>query len=488
MPTATTAAAEQSEAPHGSAIVARADVLVIGAGLAGMTAAIALADAGAQVEVVARGHAATHWTAGGFDVAAPAGSSSPKQGVKRLAARAGHPYAILGDDVSGALAALRIVLAAEGLEYHGELGDSLRAVPTAIGGTRRAAILPTAQAGALNPWKPGERLVVCGPAGFKDFWPDAIVASLRRASVWGPGADADAADNTADIRPARIDALVVELPGLAGRHNLTALNLAHLFDDARWRIDALEHIARAIERNGAQRDGGRIALPAMLGLADHATAFDDASRILPLVSFEVPLVSPSVPGLRLFGALRAALRRRGGRMVIGEGVASVATDGRRVTSVAMAAAVRERVIRTGAVVLATGGIAGGGLIGRADGSLVEPVFELPVEAPPPDAWLAADPFDPAGHPLEAAGIRTDTDLRPVDRRGKAVLKNVAVVGSMLAGQRYLSERCGDGVAIASGHRAASVLAAKRSVSPEPLHAVAEPTPSTGQRERAGTHR
>jgi glycerol-3-phosphate dehydrogenase subunit B len=226
----------------------------------------------------------------------------------------------------------------------------------------------------------------------------------------------------------------------------------------------------------------------MLGLADHAAAFDDASRILPLAPFEVPLVSPSVPGLRLFGALRAALRRRGGRMVIGEGVASVATDGRRVTSVAMAAAVRERVIRTGAVVLATGGIAGGGLIGRADGSLVEPVFELPVEAPPPDAWLAADPFDPAGHPLEAAGIRTDTDLRPVDRRGKAVLKNVAVVGSMLAGQRYLSERCGDGVAIASGHRAASVLAAKRSVSPEPLRAVAEPTPSTGQRQRAGTHR
>jgi len=38
----------------------QADVVVVGAGLAGMTAAIALADAGARVEVVARGHAATH--------------------------------------------------------------------------------------------------------------------------------------------------------------------------------------------------------------------------------------------------------------------------------------------------------------------------------------------------------------------------------------------------------------------------------------------
>ena len=56
--------------------MAQADVVVIGAGLAGMAAAIALADAGATVEVVGRGHAATHWTAGGFDIAAPAGSAT----------------------------------------------------------------------------------------------------------------------------------------------------------------------------------------------------------------------------------------------------------------------------------------------------------------------------------------------------------------------------------------------------------------------------
>ena len=33
------------------------------------------------------------------------------------------------------------------------------------------------------------------------------------------------------------------------------------------------------------------------------------------------------------------------------------------------------------------------------------------------------------------------------------------VRAMLAGQRYLTERCGDGVAIASGFRAAAVLGA-----------------------------
>jgi glycerol-3-phosphate dehydrogenase subunit B len=277
----------------------------------------------------------------------------------------------------------------------------------------------------------------------------------------------------------------VELPGLEGRRNLSALDLAHLFDDPLWRADALERIARVIERQSAQVGGGRIALPAVLGLADHAAAFDDASRILPLPPFEVPLVSPSVPGLRLFAALRAALRRRGGRLVIGEPVARIAVEKRRVTSVEVTAAVRERVIRTDALVMATGGIAGGGLIGHADGRLVEPLLDLPVEAPPAEAWLSSDPFDPAGHPLEAAGIRIDADLRPVDPSGNVVLDNVLVVGSLLAGQRYVTERCGDGVAIASGHRAAAIIRPPAKARTQPEHAVAGPREPAGPRQQAG---
>jgi glycerol-3-phosphate dehydrogenase subunit B len=429
--------------------MATADVVVVGAGLAGLTAAIALADAGARVEVVATGHAATHWTAGGFDLGGLAGSRTSAEGIATLSRRSGHPYAVLGGGVEGALAWLRAVLATEGLRYVGELGDPLRAVPTAIGGTRRAAVLPSAQARALGTWGTDERLVIVGPVRFKDTWPAAIAASLSRASVWGslpePG-----------NRPGRVEALVVELPGLADRHNLSALDLARAFDDPTWRGQALAAIARAIDR-ARRRGPGRVALPAALGLDDHGAAFEDASRILPLLPFEMPLVPPSIPGLRLYRALRAAVRRRGGRVSIGEPVSRIVVERGWVQAVAVSAAARERVVRTGGLVLATGGIAGGGLIGRSDGTLVEPLLGLPVEGPPPDDWLAADPFDRRGHPLEAAGIRTDDELRPVDGSGRVLLDNVVVAGSLLAGQRYLSERSGDGVAIASGHRAAAVL-------------------------------
>jgi glycerol-3-phosphate dehydrogenase subunit B len=424
------------------------DVVVVGAGLAGMTAAIALADTGARVEVVARGHAATHWTSGGLDVAAPRGSVTAADGVAHLSSNPGHPYAFLRSDVRPAIEWLREILAGEGLTFAGDLDQPLRTVPTSIGATRRVGLLPTAQAGALEPWTPAERLVVCGVAGFKDFWPGAIAASLERPWVWGR------APGPGD-RPAAVESLVVELPGIAGRRNLTALHLARLFDDPAWRAEAYGAIAAGLRERGT--GAGRIALPAVLGLADHGAAFAEASRYLPLVPFEVPLISPSVPGLRLFEALRAALRRRGGRISLGEEVIRVETAGRRVTAVVAAAAARDRVFRTGGLVMATGGIAGGGLIGRADGTLVEPLLGLPVEAPAAGEWLALDPFDPAGHPLEAAGIRTDDALHPVDGRGRVAFDNVAIAGSLLAGQRYLTGRCGDGVAVASGRRAAAMF-------------------------------
>jgi glycerol-3-phosphate dehydrogenase subunit B len=426
-----------------------ADVVIVGAGLAGLSAGIALADAGARVELVARGHAATHWTPGGFDCAAPPGAATPAAGIDELAGRVGHPYAFLGGDVRPGLAFVRDVVAAEGLAYRGDLDDPLRAVPTAIGGTRRVGVVPAGQGSALDPWSARERLVVCGIVGYKDFWPAPIAASLARASVWVEAGDGG--------RPARIDSVSVELPGQAGRRNVNALELGRAFDDPAWRREAFGRIARAVEASG--RGPGRIAFPAVLGIADHAAVLEDAARILPLAVFEVPLVTPSLPGLRLYRALRAAFRRRGGRMSIGEPVLRIETSGRRATTVVLSAAVRERRINAGHVILATGGIAGGGLIGRADGRLAEPLLDLAVEAPPVDAWLADEALAPDGHPLERAGIRTDADLHPLGASGKVAFDNVVVAGSLLAGQRYIAERCGDGVAIASARRAAATVLA-----------------------------
>jgi glycerol-3-phosphate dehydrogenase subunit B len=438
----------------------RADVAVVGAGLAGLAAAIQLAEAGARVQVLATGHAATHWAPGGIDVGALPGVRTGAAAIDRLAHLDGHPYAFLADDLPAAVSWLRETLAGQGLRLVGEPADPLRPIPTAIGATRLVAIVPDGMAAALPAWAPGETLVVCGPAGFRDFWPEAIAASLRRPAVWR-GSPA----------PDRVEAVTVELPGLADRQHLSGLDLARLFDNPDWRGAALDAIARAIELRTS--GPGRVALPAVLGLQDHPAALAAARERLGRAPFEVALVPPSIPGLRLFAALRAALRAAGGRIQIGEPVRGLLGADRLVTELRAPAAARELVLSAGAVILATGGIAGGGIVADRPGSLVETVLGLPVEGPGPDAWLLDDPFDPAGHPLEACGIRTDVHLRPVASAApeRPLADNVRIVGSLLAGQRYLRERCGDGIALASARLAArELLGPASSASPEPAGA------------------
>jgi glycerol-3-phosphate dehydrogenase subunit B len=425
-----------------------ADVAVVGAGLAGLLTAIRLAEGGARVVVLAQGNGAIHWAGGPLDLALAPDSRTAAEALAGLAATEGHPYAALGDDLAPSLDWFMELVAAGGLPHAGGLDQPYGALPTGIGGTRPVSVVPQSQASALEPWAPDERLVVVGPAAFKDFWPHAVAASLGRSGVWVAGG-----------APARVDAAVVDLPGLASRRNLNALRIAEAFDDPAWRGPALDAIARAVDATGP--GSLRVGLPAVLGLRDHGGVLRDLAARLGRPVIELPLVPPGIPGIRLYALLRDALRTRGGRLMLGEPVARVEADGQRVTALSTTAATREVVTRVGAVVLATGGLAGGGLTGDPDGVIRETVLDLPVEGPPIERWIVGDPLDPGSMPIAAAGLRADPALRPLDPARPADgprFENVHIVGALLAGQRQLVERCGDGIAIASAWRAAASLA------------------------------
>lgn len=398
------------------------DAVVIGAGLAGLSAGIGLAEDGARVFVAGKGMAATHWTHGGVDVG----------DVERLSRRKGHPYALLANAVGPAVAAHLARLAAAGLPYRGSPDDTPRLVPTAVGGLRPAAILPEAQADGLQPWADGERLLVLGISRFKDFWAQMAARNLSRQR-WPNG-------------PAEVRWSVAELPWVDRLHNLSASDLARLFDDPAWRARALAQLRQALP------DGAwRIGLPAVLGLAHHAEVLAEAREVLGAPIFEIPSLPPSVPGIRLFEALRERLLAAGGRFQFGFPVVDVERSGDRIVAVHTEGASRTLRLAASEFVLATGGIAGGGLRATADGLISERVFGLAVEAPPQAEWLVDDPL--AEQPLESAGVRVDARLRP------AGVRNVRVIGSMLAGMRYLAERCGDGVALASAQRTVQLLSA-----------------------------
>jgi glycerol-3-phosphate dehydrogenase subunit B len=169
--------------------------------------------------------------------------------------------------------------------------------------------------------------------------------------------------------------------------------------------------------------------------------------------FEIPTLPPSVPGMRLFELLHHALRSTGAKLVIGAGVVSHRRRGDRVISVDTATAGSNTTYEADAFVLATGGFHSGAITLDSRWHAHEQVLGLPLTGVP-DAGrprFVPDYFDE--QPLARAGVAVDAELRP------GGVANVAVAGASLPGAVPWREGSGEGIALASGYRAAQIVGA-----------------------------
>jgi glycerol-3-phosphate dehydrogenase subunit B len=407
----------------------RAEVVVVGAGPAGLAAAVRLAESGRQVRLIARGHGFTHWGAGAVDVLGRVGGERverPGDSLDRLGA--GHPYRLAG------AAALRDGLdwfgrfaAAAGLDHVGA-ADRNRVQVTALGTLRPTCLLPAPAAGELR-----GRVAVLGFEGFRDFSAALCARGLERAGH-------------------AVTAATVELPPWSHRRHFTAVELSRAFDDGGFRARLAPALAVAAA-------GAAVAVvPAVLGLAGGHEPWAELQRGAGLPLVEAALAPPSVPGLRLFGAWRRRLDELGVAWQLGFPATGVERDGDRVTAVRCEGASRPVVVHCDEVVLATGGVAGHGIEANRDGSLSEVVAGLPVAGFADRTGFVAERFL-ADHPIGAAGVRVDGELRPTDGGGTPVLGNLRCVGSLLAGHDPTTEGSREGVALATAARLAAVLGA-----------------------------
>lgn len=203
-------------------------------------------------------------------------------------------------------------------------------------------------------------------------------------------------------------------------------------------------------------DATRIGLPAVLGARAAHQVVGELAALAGVPVFEIPTLPPSVPGIRLYDILARAFQRAGGRLQIGSWVLRAETEGRRVIAIRTEAAAREARYVADAYLLATGGIAGGGLRTDHSGAIVETAFGLPVRAPADRAGWFGPRFS-GGQPIHHAGIVTDAALRPLDRASAPLYDNVVVAGAALGGADLLRERSYEGVALATGWHAAATL-------------------------------
>jgi glycerol-3-phosphate dehydrogenase subunit B len=419
----------------------RTDVVVVGAGPAGLASAIRLAEGGRQVLLLARGNGFTHWGPGAVDVLGRAAGEPvdrPLEAIGRLPD--GHPYRLVGDAaVRDGLDWFIRFAGAAGLAHAGG-PERNRGQVTAFGTLRPTCLLPEPAAGegeAGDGAPPGRflqgRVAVVNFAGFRDFSPDLCALGLRRAGI--------------DAAPAS-----APLPAWGHDRYFTGVELARAIDDAGFRRRLAPGLARAAA-------GAEVAVvPAVLGLNGGHEPWADLQRLVGTPLVEAATAPPSIPGLRLFAAYRARLEALGVRWQFGFPAVGVERDGDRVTAVRSEGASRVLATRCQELVLATGGVAGNGIEANRDGTLTEQVAGLPVQGFGERMAFLGDRFL-GEHPLGAAGVLVDAELRPVDASGQPVLANVRCVGGLLAGHDPTVEGSREGVALATAAHLAALLAA-----------------------------
>ncbi|MCW5853000.1 MAG: glycerol-3-phosphate dehydrogenase subunit GlpB [Anaerolineae bacterium] len=414
------------------------DIIVIGAGFAGLMAAYRAAERGARVTLLAKGVGTTHWASGGIDVLGyhpidnPWAVENPREALLRLIAdEPTHPYAHVNlDDVQASLDTLQRVARTHDLYYVGSL-DRNFLLPTMAGAVKPSCLVPQNRA-AGEVRQPGETLVL-GFARLRDFYPSLIAANL-----------------TAQGFPAR--GVSLEVPEIDRHKTMTSVILAQMLDDPPIRREVIQRARAAL---GSEQ---RIGFPAVLGFKRHTQVVEELEQALDRPVFEIPTMPPSASGFRLFEAFRHALQAKGVRVVIGSQVVKAThANGRALTVETEAAA---RTVRHSApqFILATGGVAGGGLLTDYQGGIRETVFGLPVSAPATrQAWFEGRFLAPRGQPIFRAGIRVNDSLQPLDADGQVVLENVRVAGAALAGWDAWREQSHEGVCLTTGWKAANLV-------------------------------
>ena len=417
------------------------DTVVIGAGLAGLTAALRLAEAGQRVAVLAKGVGATHLAPPTIDVLGyvngPVGS--PAQALPEFAAaNPQHPYRQLSIELlRGSLDWCKTRLSDQG--YRGGLDENFF-VPTAIGAAKPTALLPeTMAAGDL---RQGGRFVFVGLRGLKDFFPAYLADNVARAERPGD---------------APVTTRVVELaPPLGVAQDVSSLGFAHRFERANFR----EAVLTELDQNLVP--GEIVGFPAVLGLEGARAVWSELETRLGHPVFEVPTLPPSVPGIRVYETMTSVLRRQGARLVVGSTVAGAESTNGRLDGVLLHTAGRPQTYRARSFVLATGGFASAGLQLDSTGKVREPVFDLPVAGlpGPNEPLFGPGYFDE--HPLSRAGVAVDESRRPVDEEGAPVYENLYAAGATLAGAVPWREGSGNGLSLASGYAAASAILEEKS--------------------------
>jgi glycerol-3-phosphate dehydrogenase subunit B len=381
------------------------DVVIIGAGVAGLTAGALLAERGFKVALVTRGEPTACLSTGGIDVCSR--HDNPLSGIKELPPE--HPFHFVSEKIiRESLDNFQTAMREMDLPYAGSV-EKNRFILSALGTFKTSCLVPSTMEAA--PQDNNDSMHIITFKGLKDFYPGYIISRRKKTgfSVYDAGV-------------------------------YSTMSIASHFEEKEF----FEKFITWLTKLDIQED--KIAFPAVLGLESANKIVYAISELMGKPVFEIPTIPPSMPGRRLFNALKGYFRKKGGTIYWSWTVTGIEKSGKIIEAVTTPSEGRPNSINARAFILSTGSFVGGGLTATRE-AIMENVFDLPVHIPGPrDTWFENDYFS-LNHGIGKAGIIVDSSLRPVDTRWE----NIFACGSILAHTEILKNGCGHGLALATAH-------------------------------------
>lgn len=409
------------------------DLFIIGQGLTGMSAALFAANRGLTVCQTGRSHPLV-FHSGLFDLlgALPThmktSVADPWEAIEDLKKKnRHHPYSKVNKrDIKEAFNEIQTFLSSEGLIYEDASGKNSELI-TSIGTVKTSYLIPLSMRSAVSALKEKSPTLIVDIKGLREFSALQIKETLNKS--WP------------DITTATLD-----LP-LGQKGEKTAEHLARALDLEQNRNILVNAILPHIKHEKA------VGLPPILGINKSTEAIRDMERKLGVAVFEIPFLPPSPPGVRLKEAFEQGLDKKGVIRFCNAQIESVSANDDGSFTVSLSSEYMKKTVLAQGVVLASGRFLGKGLV--ADRKKVrEPIFDSPVVQPENrEGWFRPLFFDKRGHAINKAGLDTDLFQRPLGRDGAVLHDRLFAAGSILAHQDWTREKCGSGIALATGFKA-----------------------------------
>jgi glycerol-3-phosphate dehydrogenase subunit B len=400
--------------------------MVIGMGLSGLMAARTAVEAGRKVLIIGKGLGSLSLFSNTIDVLRIPHSTGKESlnlsdGLSQwIKDHPRHPYSKVGLNRIKEVLSSFISLFSSPYSFQA-VGEGNSFIPTGAGTLRPTYLIPITMVAGASLKK--RAALIVGFKGFKDFYPGYVADQL-------------------DCREVSLS-----LPNTFC-HEMTATALARLMENASFR----ERIGREIRKN--LHNENRVGFPALLGVRESWKVHKDLEEIIGAKVFEIPILPPSIPGIRIYNHFKADLIRKGANFLLGYSVSKAVLKGKKCERVDVSIPPVSKSYAADHYILATGRFLGGGLVADAD-RVSEPIFNLPITQPHSrEEWFSKSFFDHLPHPLHQTGILTDSSFRPIDEKGEPVLENVWIAGSILAHHHYVDEQSREGIEIATGYTAA----------------------------------